>query len=380
VSQITWGKYLNIMKLPEELSHLERFSGYAKRIKGTVWGFYIPQFIEGTNNINYDWLDFRTEVIGSSEIGTVLGNNKYGSTLKVWHEKVFKEIPPQFNNADTIYGRFAEPIIGKYWEHYDGVESWIDNIVNSVEVRKLRNINCFAVNTKFPYLSASIDYMAHGNQESPFTGSNIPHPFPVECKAIKKIVSDMYEAGLPPNYFDQIKEQCIVMEVDYGEIAYLVEREFKVQSVTITEDDVAEVLLKAKEFWDNVQLCRELYSLYDENEDADIRAEIMSRIYSNEPIAQGGENEEKFLKDKWKNIEEESVIQGDLDTLKIRNEYIEVKDLETQMRNKKSELKNKLLQALKDNQRMNWEEYGEEGEVVFKRKDEHRAREYFAVK
>lgn len=66
-----------------------------------------------------EWLQNRQGGIGSSEVSTILGLNKYKSPLQLWREKVGLEAPRAENTAMRL-GHKLEPVVADEWEYTTG--------------------------------------------------------------------------------------------------------------------------------------------------------------------------------------------------------------------------------------------------------------------
>lgn len=59
-----------------------------------------------------EWLRARTNGIGGSDAGAVIGANKYSSNVKLWEEKTGQRVPEDISDKPAvIFGKTAEPLI-----------------------------------------------------------------------------------------------------------------------------------------------------------------------------------------------------------------------------------------------------------------------------
>lgn len=248
------------VKLPESLAHLEPYKDKCQLLRKGIYAFYIPQWEPGSNETRQEWLDFRNNFISSSDIGSVLGLNKFEPAAKLFRKKLGEKF--EFKGSKfSLYGHEMESIVAKFWTYWDGEseDSWADNYLNNNPQRKCRAINAIIVNEKYPWLSSSIDYTANGGQVNRITGEIMDKPFPLEIKTMTYSASQQYENGFAPSYIAQVMEQMIVFESDYAESATLVDRDLMVNYWELTDEWRDRILTESKEFWDKVLEGRELY-------------------------------------------------------------------------------------------------------------------------
>lgn len=111
------------------------------------------------------WHKFRAEGIGSSDIGSVMGLNKYKSLRKLWLEKTGLE-PDMFeDNEATIYGKHMEPYAVSEYEWETGVSGFAP---------------CLFIHPKHSFIRASADAYHFNHKyaleiKSPYNPKNIEH-------------------------------------------------------------------------------------------------------------------------------------------------------------------------------------------------------------
>ena len=96
--------------------------------------FKIPQHTDA-------WYEFRQRGIGGSEVGTVLGINKYDTALRLFHQKVGTIEIKREDNERMFWGRTNEDKIAEVWSYYDGTQDgYVENYTNNKMVRKCRSV------------------------------------------------------------------------------------------------------------------------------------------------------------------------------------------------------------------------------------------------
>ena len=347
------------MNFPKELEHLIAYKEYARELKPNVWGFFIPQFKEDGSK-NPLWYEFRVNTLGASETATSLKNDydEYGIRAKLWWSKLgrkFKEIKSKF----TFWGLELEENTAVAWQYYDGTdEGYIDNRYEGKKIRTYEKLNCYAVNIKYPFLSASFDFLVPAGQANPFTGEIMEFSFPLEVKQISAFAAEKYELGLPVRYIFQVHQQALIWEVDYAEIAYLkAGTDFNVLPIFMNEAVTNQIIEETKEFWDLVQQGKGLYADFELESNEAKREELSAQLDTLEPPPEGNKGYEEFWKEKYKNTntksrpgtEEEWGIGTDYNALNKK-----IKDLEKE----KQLLKNQLLRSIQDYEEVTFNDSG----------------------
>lgn len=360
------------MKLPKELAHLKRYEKYAKEIKPGVIGFFIDQFKEdGSKNI--DWYEFRKNTIGASEIATLLGLDEYGVKAKMFWQKLGREFSP-IQSKFTYWGLANEKNVADAWRRYDGTEDgYIDNTYNGVFVRDYKEIPCYAINIKYPWLSASLDFEVPAGQVSPFTGEVIDEDFPLEIKTISSFAAEKYELGLPTRYVVQVHQQMLVFESSYAEIAFLTAgTDFNVMPFHQNDSITNRIIKLSRDFWDIVEQGRPLYDEmcmlhpkkgadghFDLSDEQTAKwMEYNEAIDNLEPEPEHLKTYEEFWKEKYKETNELLKREGTDAEFQLCVEYDQASKQEAEIKKIKQGLKNQILHFLKDHEEVNFGAYG----------------------
>jgi putative phage-type endonuclease len=201
-----------------------------------------------------EWFEFRKNGIGGSEIGTVLGINNYDTNVRLFHEKIGNIEHQKFDNERMFWGRINEDNIARIWSYYDGTkDGYVENFNNGKIVRKCRNINGYIVNPKYPWLFASVDRLI--NKDGGFnliTGEPLEQEGLLECKNMSYWVSQRWEDGIPIYHLAQIHQYMAILEIDYAEIAMLVDGgTLQVEKIQRDDELVERILEISKDFWYN---------------------------------------------------------------------------------------------------------------------------------
>jgi len=367
---------MNMKDFPKELAHLEKYAKYCKKLKEGVYGFFINQFNEdGTKNP--DWYEFRVNTLGASETATACegGYDEYGIRAKLFWSKIGKKFP-EIKSKFTFWGLELERNVATAWQFYDATpEGYIDNRYAGQKIRNFQELNCYAINIKYPYLSASFDFLVPEGQVNPFTGEIINFSYPLEIKTISTAAAEKYELGLPVRYIFQTHQQMIIWEVDYCEIGALKGgTDFEVYPIYMNEGIKEMVLTETKQFWDLVETARPIYYELEFCFDEKKKEEYVAQLDALEPSPEQNKGYEDFWKEKYRETSEKKEKQGNEEDWAIAVGYKKILDQEKELSDKKQLYKNNLLYTMKDCEELT---FGENGRVVHR--NHEGSRTYFGV-
>lgn len=174
------------------------------------------------------WLENRTG-IGSSDIATLMGCNKYSTPYQLWIRLRSKDKQVEEDNFLMKMGHKLEPIIAELWEEETGRK-----IIKSTKSEYMY------VHPEFDFLRASPD------REFKMDGKTNGI---LECKSTQIEVS---QEELPPYWFCQVQYQMGIAQKEYCNIAWLISgRKFGYAEVYFNPDFFAQMVDVAIEFWNH---------------------------------------------------------------------------------------------------------------------------------
>ncbi len=181
------------------------------------------------------WLELRKGGIGSSDVGTILGLNKWQTAYQLWRQKKGIDPAPQENFAMRA-GHYLEDAVSLFYQDETGNE-----------VIKASAGDWLAVDNERPYLRVSPDrtYWPKGMSRRACNKGIL------ECKTTQMEVDG---DSLPPHWFCQLQYQLGVMGLDHGAIAWLTAgREFGHRDLSFDREFYAWVVDEVTRFWvDNI--------------------------------------------------------------------------------------------------------------------------------
>ena len=172
---------------------------------------------EGFKGIEDDrtgWQAYRKGKCGSSQVGTILGLNRWQSAYQLWAVETGR-IPEEPHGDAALFGRLVEPAIQQLWAHnHPGVK--VDDCQTTYE------------HEDYPWAIASPDAWI-----TPFIGEEIVEESTgefiakngqrglLECKHTA-VFSDDWDDGIPDVHHVQTQWQLGVLNVDYAYVAAII--------------------------------------------------------------------------------------------------------------------------------------------------------------
>lgn len=298
--------------------------------------------------------------LGASESATILGLSKYRPVapelflFKSGIEKQHKE-----DNRSMLMGRILEPLIKEIWSCFDGDEySWVENYKTWKEsppgqrrkhqIRHAKFVNNYIVNSRFPWLFASLDCWAEKDSFSLLTGEKMEDGFNLELKTIGSFTANQWLSEIPAAHISQINQQMLITETDYCELAVLVDgRVFKCIPFEKDEKLCNQILEISYEFWQRVLKGREAFQAKNKAIEVKNIAEAEKQqgvIDFLEPMPDDNASYEEYMKERYtKEIDTITGTTDDFNLCKLHQAYLEVEKLST---TKKQLFKNRLIHRL----------------------------------
>jgi putative phage-type endonuclease len=183
--------------------------------------------------INQDFSVDRTQFIGGSDIGAILGLSRYRTPLQVWLEKTGKE-RNQVNSLPLRFGSFAESFVASEYSQSTGTTLLHDESTH--------------IHPKHPYMSAHIDRFVLGN------GKDQPPTKILECKTANPFSKGEWgEPGtdqVPMSYLAQCIWYMAITDINRADLAVLFgNSDFRIYEMTRDQELEVAILQKAATFW-----------------------------------------------------------------------------------------------------------------------------------
>lgn len=317
-----------------------------------------------TTGMSYDqWLSFRLNGIGASEIGAVMGLSQYKSGLELFHEKASSIIKYTPENMAMFMGHEMEDLIAKMWSYWDiDSDTMIQNYRQGKIVRKMQKVNAYVQNPKYPWLFVSLDRKINKHiwkGESRGEGA-------LELKTISQFEARKWEAEIPPQYLLQVMQQMIVCEFEYGEIAILQDgRKLDILPLELTKNIANQIIEESYQFWEKVKLGRKLYTQKFEaqrNFNQRLAEEIQAQIYEVEPPADDSIGFEEYMRETYK-ISNDFGRTGNEIELDYAKKHKEGKEIIKKYEKNVREAQNYLMNEMREVECL---DFGKNGKVYWK--------------
>jgi putative phage-type endonuclease len=312
------------------------------------------RLIQINKDTNYDeWLAFRQNGLGASDIGTLMGLNPYKSKIELFYQKVGVIPIKQDENIPMFYGNRLEDFVANMWEYYDGedAESVIKNFNAGTKLQHCKEVVGYIVNSDYPNLFLSPDRLIVDKETDKvlYGGKLIRKNFRgiLEVKTINGFASKQWDNGIPPSYITQLQTYLFGLEVSYGEIVLFEDgRKLWTIPMEINENLRLQIVEAMNEFMERVHAAR----LDLEN------------VHLYEPEPDGTEAFEKFLNQRYANSESKT-LQGtdEIYAIALTHKLLsgEMKEMDVKSR----ECSNLLKNYMKEYEAV---DFGERGKLVWR--------------
>ncbi|OPZ49394.1 MAG: YqaJ-like viral recombinase domain protein [Bacteroidetes bacterium ADurb.BinA104] len=298
-----------------------------------------------------EWYEFRKNGIGGSEIGTILGLNKYDTVVRLFHEKVGDYDLRRDDNEKMFWGRKLEDEIAEVWRYYDGTDSgYIENHKNGRIVRDCRNINGYIVNPRYPWLFASLDRVINIKGGVNFiTGAPLTTEGVLEVKTLSYWSSQMWTDGIPISYLAQVHQYMIIIESDYAEIAILQDgNNFRVEKIQRDDELCERIIQISKAFWENRVLpAKEAFAKRKIAASSGNIAEVEKHqavIDRHEPDPDNSEAYQDFINERF--FREVEKVDGNIDQYELCKKDVMLRKISSRIDTERTGIRNLLLRDM----------------------------------
>lgn len=232
-----------------------------------------------TRNMNHiDWLKQRRAGIGGSDVGTILGLNKYKSPYQLWLDKTGQiEIEDSLTSDAAHFGNVLEEVVAKEFSERTG--------------KKVRRANRMFIHADHSFLMANID--------RDIVGENAI----LECKTASMYLADRWEGeDIPEQYICQVQHYMNVLDREYAYIAVLIGgQKFVWKKIERDQELIDIIQKKLVEFWE---------------------LNVMQMI---PPAIDGSDSTEEYIKERYAKSEtgKEITLKKDIDDLLDQREELQ---------------------------------------------------------
>ena len=183
------------------------------------------------------WLELRTTGIGGSDVGAIMGMNKYASPLTVYLSK--KNVEGFKGNAATEWGHILEDPIRQKTAEELGIEIIsVPGMYTSLEV---------------PFMNANLDGLCHAQNQVEIGGETVEGLGGYEIKTSSR-GDGFSEDEIPDSYYCQVQHYMAVTGLPWFILTAFFMNTKSVRHYIIKRNDdfIYEKLIPAeKDFWEN---------------------------------------------------------------------------------------------------------------------------------
>ncbi|GAB6149853.1 YqaJ viral recombinase family nuclease [Clostridium novyi] len=239
------------------------------------------------------WLQERQKGIGGSDVGAILGINKWKTPFEVYLEKTEPITEVKEQSEAAYWGDQFEEVVAKEFERRTG--------------KKVRRDRRHFKHKKYPFMVANIDRRVVGESAV------------LECKTANQFLSKEWEdEEIPASYLVQVQHYLEVTGAKKGYIAVLIGgQKFIWKEVERDEELIRMIIDAEKEFWKLVE-------------------------NKTPPTLDGSSAAEKWVNEKFKIANEGEIVELDFSYKNKLQEYFELKKREKEFKEEIKQLENQL--------------------------------------
>lgn len=256
------------------------------------------------NTLNLDrneWLKYRTQGIGGSDVGAIIGINKWKSVLDVYLEKIGEAPREDITSEAAYWGNTLEEVVAREFSARTG--------------KKVRRRNAMLQHPEHPFMLANVDREIVGENAI------------LECKTTSEYNKELWSGEqVPDSYMLQVQHYLAVGGYERGYIACLIGgNKFVWYEINRDEELINYIMEIETDFWNKVE-------------------------NRTPPEIDGSEAAEKLVKKMFPSAEDKEItLDNETEILAIERQQLkeQIKELETQLAEKENKIKMYLKEAEK---------------------------------
>lgn len=199
-----------------------------------------------------EWLKWRKQGIGGSDVSCLLGINKWKSEIELWLDKTNQTNEPAVENEAMQWGNIMEPIIRNHFAE----------VMNKPVVE----VKAMLQHPQYPYMLADVDGL---------TVDDAGNPAILEIKTASEYKRSEWEEDIPTYYQTQVQHYLCVAGVAKAYVAVLIGgNSFKVYEVDADMEIQSMLIALEQEFWNKVQ-----NMIRPEMDGSDAAKDLLDNIY-----------------------------------------------------------------------------------------------------
>ncbi len=187
--------------------------------------------VETDNLSKEEWLRYRKQGIGGSDVSCLLGINKWKSEIELWLDKTNQTNTPVEENEAMQWGTIMEPIIRNYFAEVTG--------------KKVVELKAMLQHPEHPFMLADVDGV---------TVDDFGNPAILEIKTASEFKRSDWDEGVPAYYQTQVQHYLCVTGIKKAYVAVLVGgNSFRIYEIDADDEIQSMLIAVEKNFWNKVQ-------------------------------------------------------------------------------------------------------------------------------
>ncbi len=183
--------------------------------------------VKTSNLSREEWLKYRTQGIGGSDVSIIAGINPYKSVHQLWLEKTGQIEPEQTDSEYAHFGTLLEPIVRKEFSDRTGI--------------KVRQKHMLLQSEKYPFMFADLDGVINEDGKIAI----------FEAKTALQYKAELWNEEVPAAYILQVQHYMAVTGAERAYIAALVGGNHFVHHVVERDEQmIGKIIAMEKYFWE----------------------------------------------------------------------------------------------------------------------------------
>ncbi len=178
-----------------------------------------------------EWLRYRKQGIGGSDVSCLLGINRWKSEIELWMDKTNQTNEVQEENEAMQWGHIMEPIIRNHFAELTG--------------KPVVQIEAILQHPEYPFMLADVDGVTIDENGLPAI---------LEIKTASEFRRSDWDDGVPAYYETQVQHYLCVTGMKKAYVAVLFGgNAFRIYEVDADKELHSMLIAVEKEFWNKVQ-------------------------------------------------------------------------------------------------------------------------------
>lgn len=295
-----------------------------------------------------EWLDYRSELITSTDAAVILGQSQRKSRVRLFHEKVGTwKVGDLSDNEFVFWGSIEEKPILNMTQYIDVEGEYIKNYNEGIIQRKLDMNPGILRNSKYEWLMGSLDCIEHdGYKKTSLQPIKLKY---IDAKNTTSMALNSYTDGSPREHIIQNNTNMTLGEWDYSELSYKIDgNKLRIFEVPLNKE-LSEMILDGTYGFQMIVLKGRKIKMerdqYIRDYDMFSAEQAQAELDSLEPEPDGPEDYEVFMKEMYRDrcVKERSATSEELE---LAHQYKISTAIENVAKQEKQLIKNNLIKIM----------------------------------